>query len=238
MHRWLAIALAASVFMPLSHSQTTMPNVFAGGRAASLRPGQGPAGSPPLRGITVTFGQRAPFHPLIHPAVFLGTPYFYSDYPSQPMVVQAPPPQVVVVETVPTAVEKAEASKPEPLLIEWQGDRYVRVTQDASARAYRVQSDYSEEPGLRTDTQKVASKYTRPLSSAVLVFRDGRQQEVSSYTIVSGTIYTDADYWTSGAWTRKIQLADLDVPTTLKLNQERGVRFVLPAGPNEVVTRP
>jgi hypothetical protein len=237
MHKWLAIALAASVFMPLSHSQTTMPNVFAGGRASALRPAQGPAGSPSMRGITVTFGQRAQFHPLIHPAVFLGTPYFYSDYPSQPVVAQAPP-QVVVVETVPTAVEKAEASKPEPLLIEWQGDRYVRVRQDASARTYRVQSDYSEEPGLRTDAQKVAPKQTRLLSSAVLVFRDGRQQEVSSYTIVSGTMYTDADYWTSGAWTRKIQLADLDVPATVRLNQERGVRFVLPAGPNEVVTRP
>jgi len=28
------------------------------------------------------------------------------------------------------------------------------------------------------------------------------------------------------------------VPTTVKLNQERGVKFVLPAAPNEVVTRP
>ena len=42
----------------------------------------------------------------------------------------------------------------------------------------------------------------------------------------------------SGSWTRKIQIADSDVPATLKLNQERGLKFVLPASPNEVVMRP
>jgi hypothetical protein len=72
----------------------------------------------------------------------------------------------------------------------------------------------------------------------VLVFRDGRKEEVSSYTIMSGTIYSKADYWSSGSWTKKIQIADLDVPATLKLNQERGLKFELPAGPNEVVVSP
>ena len=55
---------------------------------------------------------------------------------------------------------------------------------------------------------------------------------------MSGTIYSKADYWTTGSWTRKIQIADLDVPATLKLNQERGVKFALPASPNEIVVRP
>ena len=78
----------------------------------------------------------------------------------------------------------------------------------------------------------------RELPPAVLVFHDGRREEVSEYTIMSGTIYSKADYWTTGSWTRKIQIADLDVPATLRLNQERGVKFVLPASPNEVVVRP
>ena len=72
----------------------------------------------------------------------------------------------------------------------------------------------------------------------MLVFRDGRQENVSSYTIIGKVLYTNADYWTTGSWTKKIQLADLDLPATLKLNQERGANFVLPAGPNEVVMRP
>jgi hypothetical protein len=51
-------------------------------------------------------------------------------------------------------------------------------------------------------------------------------------------LYTSANYWTSGSWTRKIEIANLDVPATLKLNQERGSKFSLPSGPQEVVIRP
>jgi hypothetical protein len=72
---------------------------------------------------------------------------------------------------------------------------------------------------------------------AALAFRDGHKEEVGSYSIIGGTLYTKADYWTSGSWTRKIQITDLDLPATLKLNQERGVNFALPAGPYEVVIR-
>ena len=66
----------------------------------------------------------------------------------------------------------------------------------------------------------------------------GRREEVSEYSIISGTIYSKADYWTTGSWTKKIQIADLDVPATLKINQERGLKFVLPTSPNQVVIRP
>jgi hypothetical protein len=51
-------------------------------------------------------------------------------------------------------------------------------------------------------------------------------------------MYSKADYWTSGSWTKKIQIADLDVPATMRINQERGVKFALPTSPNEVVMRP
>ena len=47
----------------------------------------------------------------------------------------------------------------------------------------------------------------------------------------------DMDYWTSGSWTKKIQIVDLDLPATLKLNHERGVKFALPVAPYEVVMR-
>jgi hypothetical protein len=73
---------------------------------------------------------------------------------------------------------------------------------------------------------------------AVLVYRDGHTEYVSSYSIIGPTIYTTADDETNGSWTRKIQVADLDIPATLKQNQQRGVKFDLPSGPNEVVIRP
>ena len=86
--------------------------------------------------------------------------------------------------------------------------------------------------------QTNAAEPARKLLPAILVFHDGRREEVSEYTIVNGTIYSKADYWITGSWSKKIAIADLDVPVTLKLNQERGSKFMLPASPNEVMVRP
>lgn len=72
----------------------------------------------------------------------------------------------------------------------------------------------------------------------MLVFRDGHEEEITSYTIIGNTLYARANYWTSGSWTRTIEIANLDVPATLKLNQERGSNFRLPSGPQEVMIRP
>ena len=70
------------------------------------------------------------------------------------------------------------------------------------------------------------------------MFRDGHQEEVKSYTIIGDALYAKVDYWVDGSWTRKIEIANLDVPATLKLNQERGSQFRLPSGPQEVMIRP
>jgi hypothetical protein len=59
----------------------------------------------------------------------------------------------------------------------------------------------------------------------VLVFRDGHKQEVRNYAIVGQMLW---DFSAKG--THKIPLADLDLDTTRKLNDERGVDFVLPKG--------
>ncbi len=57
----------------------------------------------------------------------------------------------------------------------------------------------------------------------VLVFRDGHKQEVRNYAIIGQML------WDFGAKsTHKIPLSDLDLDTTRKLNDDRGVDFVLP----------
>jgi hypothetical protein len=164
-------------------------------------------------------------------------PYFYSDYRADSGEATQ-----LVVEPASAPVQPAAPSVPlESLLIEWQGDHFVRTTMSQKASAAGESApDYSGKSTPRSSSRarKVAALPPRELPPAVLVFRDGRKEEVGSYTIISGTIYSKADYWSSGSWTRKIQIADLDVPATLKLNQERGLSFVLPAGPNEVVMRP
>ena len=155
---------------------------------------------------------------------FFGDPYFYSDYydsygsdyPSPPPAPQpAPAPQVQVT----------NEPLPDPVLLELRGNQWVRVTDFGGTFG----------PVSISSQASAVQKETPP---AVLVYRDGHTENVSSYSIIGPLIYTKADYWTEGSWTRKIQIADLNIPATLKQNQQRGVKFELPSGPNEVVIRP
>jgi hypothetical protein len=58
----------------------------------------------------------------------------------------------------------------------------------------------------------------------VLVFKDGHQSDVLNYAIVGNTLFD-----LSAGRTRKILLADLDLPATRKANDDRGVDFQIPA---------
>jgi hypothetical protein len=59
--------------------------------------------------------------------------------------------------------------------------------------------------------------------STVLVYKDGRKLEVQNYAIVGDTVFELA-----GSLSHKIPLADLDLETTRKVNDERGVEFQVP----------
>jgi hypothetical protein len=139
----------------------------------------------------------------------------------------------------------AAASKP-GLVLELQGDHWVRLINYGELQTGEQTSQPALETGSKSPSpvptanphRTQAAKPSSQLPPAVLVFRDGHEEEIRKYTIVGTTIYTSSDYWNSGSWTRKIQIADLDVPETLKLNQERGAKFTLPSGPNEVMMRP
>lgn len=60
--------------------------------------------------------------------------------------------------------------------------------------------------------------------STVLVFKDGHKAEVENYAIVGDTLFE-----LTGGRTRKILLADLDLPATQKANDDLGVDFQVPA---------
>src|SRR5262249_32651254 len=62
-----------------------------------------------------------------------------------------------------------------------------------------------------------------PAKPTVLVFRDKRTQEVNNYAIVGQTLWVLTEQRA-----RKIALAELDLPATAKLNDERGVDFRVP----------
>lgn len=208
-----------------------------GGSSAAGFPGQGMAGG------SARFHEG---HASGRGALLFPYPYFYPDSDAGNDFQQTAHPQVIVLPVSAPAPPPAPPAPRESLLIEWQGDHFVRTTMSAKAApGGEAVSDYSEKSALALPAagrsapgRKDAVQPPRELPPAILVFHDGRREEVSDYTIMSGTIYSRADYWTTGSWSRKIQIADLDVPATLRLNQERGVKFVLPASPNEVVVRP
>ena len=174
---------------------------------------------------------------------FLGA-YYDPYYDSEPGMMEAPPPQVVA-ERAAEPASTAPAPKPaESLVLELQGDRWVRITNFGESQTV-VQSSETERSSnspsalpagvsRRAQTAEPVAK----LPPAVLVFRDGHTEEIGKYMIRDATLYTNTDYWSSGSWTRKVPIAELDVPATLKRNQERGAKFSLPSGPNEVMIRP
>jgi len=224
MSRWLIFAALAVAMAPPSMAQN---------RGAGFGPGAGFG-----RGVGFTGRHHRGFG---GGSFYLGDPFFYSDYPSGSLASQAFSPPMVIVQAPPTAV--VAEPKSEPLLIEWQGDRYVRFSGDEDAKS-RAAPDYVQPAAVRPTPGKTAtsSAGSAPLSAelppAVLIFRDGHREEVSDYVIARGVLYARGDYWQNGYWTKNIQLAVLDIPATLAANLQNGAKFVLPSGPNEVVTRP
>ena len=80
---------------------------------------------------------------------------------------------------------------------------------------------------------------TPELLATVLVYRDGRREEVPDYAIVGRVLYAHNIAGDEPAYgVKNIQLSELDLPATVKANRENGISFVVPTGPNEVVTRP
>jgi hypothetical protein len=134
------------------------------------------------------------------------------------------------------------SSSSEPLMIELQNGRYVRVnsTADADTPLNLAENHTSPNPArapmIAGSTSSAATPPTLP--PAVLIFRDGHREEVRDYTIADGILYVHGDYYTDGYWNKKINLSSLDLAQTLQANSTRNVNFILPSSPNEVITRP
>lgn len=60
--------------------------------------------------------------------------------------------------------------------------------------------------------------------STALVFRDQHVEEVRNYAIAGGTLWVLNDHQAG----KKIPLAQLDLPATVKMNDDRGVEFQVP----------
>ncbi len=68
-----------------------------------------------------------------------------------------------------------------------------------------------------------------PQPESVLIFTDGHKAEVSNYAIVGDALFD----LSSPAKPHKIAIAELNVPATIKANDERGLDFQLPKLPTQ-----
>jgi hypothetical protein len=195
-------------------------------------------------GSSPHFGARPGFHSgIAHQRswpVFYPLPFFdpaYTDYFPENSLRQPSQPALVVLQPPPPAAQVASAPTPaEPLMIELRGDSYVQVSGDSASQPKLT--NVRSEASLFREKRRPAP--TRPPENqpALLIFRDGHSEKVSSYTIADGTIYAKADYYVDGAWNRKIPISSLNVADTIHSNEARGLAFHLPSAPNEVVVGP
>lgn len=134
-------------------------------------------------------------------------------------------------------------SSTQPVMIEFQNGRYVRLSSTAAngealPQSSQAQSAKLTRPNFNQPATSNSISQMPALPPAILVFRDGHTEEVRDYAIADGTLYARGDYYADGYWNKKVDLSALNIAETLQTNAARNVKFVLPASPNEVITRP
>lgn len=157
--------------------------------------------------------------------IFLGEPWLDS-YPPQAGQLT----YIVLQPQAPVAAKPAEETKPiTPLLIEWNGNRFVRTT---DVEPLLSNSSSSPQPSAKSQARAGAPHSD---ASVTLIYRDGHSEQVRDYSIVAGRLYASADYVQSGSWMKTIDLSSLDLRATIETNRASGIDFVLPTAPNVVV---
>jgi hypothetical protein len=200
--------------------------------AGAQRMGAAPHFGPHFGSQRSAFGSRSFAYPI---------PFFsddlYSDSVFYPGYTAAPQPTVIVLQSPPPTDSAPDRVQPpaEPLLIELQNDRYVRIGGEETSGAQTIDRDSVSSNQPDAGASAAATVHSTP---AVLLFQDGHREEVSDYTIANGVLYAPRNYYTNGSSLQRIDLTSLNLPETISANHSRGLRFQLPRSPNEVIVGP
>jgi hypothetical protein len=99
-------------------------------------------------------------------------------------------------------------------------EQTLHVVVDAPAKHAVSDQEMADEQPMPAPQRAIPD--AKPGVPTTLVYRDGRKQVVTNYAIMGQTLYVFDDH------AKKISLADLDVPATVKVNDDEGVEFQLP----------
>ncbi|MGB9363608.1 MAG: hypothetical protein WCA99_18530 [Candidatus Sulfotelmatobacter sp.] len=271
--RFVALIAALATLMPLASAQRGASAGHASAAGHASVPAHIGAPHSNLSRGNFAFGRNSrasasrrsssyPYGYASLPFPFFGDSFDPDDIYSTGYPVASPPPpylmQALSGLTGASANPMGEAMAPaahqstDPLMIELQNGRYVRINSAAangdalplaSSPAQNAKPSSSRSAGTpssrpNTTPPLSATVSPQPLPPAVLIFRDGHREEVRDYTIADGVLYARGDFYTDGYWNKKIDLSTLNLNQTLQANADRSVNFILPSAPNEVVTRP
>lgn len=178
--------------------------------------------------------------PYLFPPYYYGDDDFYYEDEYSPPGQYVIPPPVQVISSQRSQSPPPPATPVEPLLLEIRDGQWVRVptgSQMALPQSAKPDSPQGASQQVQITEPAESAAPLPELPPAVIVFRDGHTEEVAKYMIQGTVLFTSADYWSTGNWTRKIPLSEIDIPASLKINKERGTKFNLPTGPNEIVIR-
>ena len=102
----------------------------------------------------------------------------------------------------------------------YQGGPTVFDRRGLGEESYVPPVKYSPRPRTSEDADLAPEP---PQIPTLLIFKDGRKVELENYAIVGDTLFD-----LTPGHTRKVALADLDIDSTRKQNDDRGVSFQLP----------
>lgn len=177
-----------------------------------------PIGVPPL--LPTPGANNTGFHHHHHDNFVGGTYPVYVPVPAvvDPYSMYPPGPDQADQQTDDQAVVSGptvfERRTPDEMSLE-TSDPGLEGTQPASS---------ADDSSAAANSVAAGTQTAEPQEPSVLVFNDGHQLEVQNYAIVSDFLYD----FTPGHM-HKVPLSQLDLPATVKANDERGVDFTLPA---------
>ena len=143
--------------------------------------------------------------------------YYYSDYDyldydsgpgPEPGMIEAPPPSSSPRSPLP---RRPRRTRPSLYCLNYKAITGSALQTTASRRLARNPASWRRsrypihQPASPRRIQ--ASEPPSQLPPATLVFRDGHTEEIGKYMIVGKTIHIRVNYWTSGSWTKTVQIA-------------------------------
>ena len=162
----------------------------------------------------------------------------YPYYPYYPSTYSMPPPAVTEAneEEPPARTIYERRSRTEYSTDEGRYGEHYTDSREQERRRRREEERAAEEAAAAAEREKRAEEEKSKSKekpedqepASVLVFKDGHHQDVSSYAITGEILYDLAH-----GRAKKILLADLDLPATIKLNDQFGNDFRLPSRPKQ-----